>query len=70
MSGQEQAKNGQAGFGAESSKAIGGTCDLHGVGPAHISIIAEIWKHIKAILRVPEVGLVQSRPFGAVTPNN
>jgi hypothetical protein len=50
VSGEEQAENLEARFGAESGEAVGGACDEQGIGPLHISMIAEIWKHVNSFL--------------------
>jgi hypothetical protein len=50
MSGKEQPENLEPKLGAESGEAVGGPGDQEGVGFAHSSIIAEIWKDVKLFL--------------------
>jgi hypothetical protein len=45
---QEQAENLEAWLRAESRKAVGGSGNEKGIGPLHISMIAEIWKDVKS----------------------
>jgi hypothetical protein len=47
MGGKEETKNLEAGLGAESGKAVGGARDEERIWSLHISMIAEIWKHVK-----------------------
>src|SRR5690348_11592814 len=46
VSGEEQPQNLQARLRAKSREAVGGPSDDEGIGLAHISMIAEIWKHV------------------------
>src|SRR5690242_4993130 len=59
----------KTGFGAERGKAVGGAGDEEGIGPGHISIIAEIQKYVKRNVSKPlarfEVEFVKSAPRGA-----
>jgi hypothetical protein len=50
MSGKEQPENLEARLSPESGEAVGGPGDQEGVGFAHSSIIAEIWKDVKLFL--------------------
>jgi hypothetical protein len=50
VGGEEQAKNLEARFGAESGEAVGGARDEEGIGLLHISMIAEIRKDVNSFL--------------------
>jgi hypothetical protein len=50
VGGQEQAENLEARLGTKSREAVGGASDQEGIGLAHVSIIAEIWKNVKSLL--------------------
>jgi len=49
MSGKQQAQNCQPGLGAQCGKTVRGSSDEQRIGPLHISIIAEIRKHVNCV---------------------
>ena len=51
MSGEEQPKNLQTWLGAKCGKPIGGASNQQRIWLAHISMIAEIWKHVNPLSR-------------------